>query len=373
MRKIFLSLVLVAMFLTGCSVDKRPNDIDYQIALVRTTEKTERSTILFYDQNLECLGEMEIPYGGLGHEARGRRLWQVGNLVTLVPHGLMGDYDTRKVIEFNSETLDYKVLSIDRSNIGYAAQSDNYIYTTSNSNGTSYLSQYSLLDGTLKEISYNPFSEVAWVVNATSKYVFVSTEVQGEYDELGGQDEFFSRLRIYNENLDLLKTIDLLEEEYGTYINHGIEYDNSYYFPSNYIDNVDGTEIKQGRLLKLDLDTLEIEVINLTRRGPNQVEVYGSKLAVLHFKYGPSDPASLTIYNPQSETVEKSLEFEEDIIRFVVKDDLLFGLVYDQKDYTYSLVIYDLLTFQKKDEIKLEVEDTNANQYFTGLFVKNKE
>lgn len=201
MRKIlnFISLFLMGFILIGCSLNEKLDN--YDIAIIETTSNDEKSLVSYYDDNLKKIDSKFLNYAELGTNFY-NPIYQ-GDQIFIVPRGLQGKHDEKKVISLNLTTGKNNEYVIDRNNIICTATSENYLFAGSNLNGISYLTRIKYEDKSVKEIMFN--NEYLSLVITSDKYVIAFlTSINHE--------NIYSKINVYNiDSLELKKTIDITE------------------------------------------------------------------------------------------------------------------------------------------------------------------
>ena len=109
------------------------------LCVLETRENIAASRVIFYDGALAELGELRLPYAGLGGS------WELpvvhGGVLFVIPEGYQGRKDERKALEIDLSTLGVRVHRIDRVGMYGIAANDDYVYACSNLNGSSYVSR----------------------------------------------------------------------------------------------------------------------------------------------------------------------------------------------------------------------------------------
>lgn len=109
------------------------------LCVLETRENIAASRVIFYDGALAELGELRLPYAGLGGS------WELpvvhGGVLFVIPEGYQGRKNERKALEIDLSTLGVRVHRIDRVGMYGIAANDDYVYACSNLNGSSYVSR----------------------------------------------------------------------------------------------------------------------------------------------------------------------------------------------------------------------------------------
>lgn len=151
--------------LFGC---KSNNTIinNYDLGVVLTTDVREKSKVIYFNQNLEILGDRELKYAGLGTHFS-QPTYYNGKMY-LIPAGITVKLDERKTIEVDLKTNEIKEYHVDKINIQRVTVNDNNIFTSSNLNGIYYLTQTDKENNFIKELQYEN-SKISMIVCVKDK------------------------------------------------------------------------------------------------------------------------------------------------------------------------------------------------------------
>lgn len=151
---VVLVVLVVAMGVWRCrgtSVTRTAFDESLvSLGVVETRENRSSSRVVFYDDELNELGALSLPYAGVGSES-GLTTVRDGMLY-LVPKGLMGKRDERALLKVDLTNLGVTKIPLDRINIYEVVATDEHLFAVSNLNGSSFLSRYGLRDEKVIEV-----------------------------------------------------------------------------------------------------------------------------------------------------------------------------------------------------------------------------
>lgn len=168
MKKVICVIVgFLFISLVGCSKNEMIDE--YEVAIVETTSNKEKSLITYYNDQLEIVGTKSLGYAELGSNFY--RPEYYGDYVYLVPRGLQGRHDEKKVIGVDLKTGEEHDYQVNQNNILCTAVNSKYLFTGSNINAVSYLTRVAFSTGEETEIAF----EHAYVslIAANEQYVFV--------------------------------------------------------------------------------------------------------------------------------------------------------------------------------------------------------
>ena len=119
------------------------------LCVLETRENIAASRVIFYDESLRELGDLRLPYAGLGQYAQLPVIHE--GALFVIPGGYEGKRNERKVLEIDLSTLNVKAHTIDRVGMYGVAADDDYVYACSNLNGYSYIDRCTRSDGEVIE------------------------------------------------------------------------------------------------------------------------------------------------------------------------------------------------------------------------------
>jgi len=234
-----------------------------KIGIVETTASDYKSRIHWYDHDLNLITKQNMKYAMLG-SAFHNPVYD-DEEVYMIPQGLGSKKDSKKVISLNQN--DFTITEFPFKNIALndVAVSGEYIYTINTLNGNTHICRLNKKDQSLKEIIIE------------NEYVSGITAAKGNLyafsaDMLAPSPAF--TLYIYNEALELLDQKDITQ--YGT---------GQYKFMHDANDLYAGVMITKedepgSAILKITIDTNEIEAINIDEEFPNNMLQYQDKIII---------------------------------------------------------------------------------------------
>lgn len=345
MKKI-IAFCLLLLLASGCSKEKVNMD-NFFIGVIESTTVREESKISYFDSHLELLNRVGYKYAELSSSFEVPGYSNDG--IYFVPRGLQQKADTKKVIALQLDSQSFIEYDVDRVNIQYSAVTSDYVYSTSNLNGVSYITQTHKQSKAVKELKLE------------AKYVS-SLNVYGDrlvafVNELDHEPYPKSEIIILNKELETEKTIDL--SAYGaSHFKSLVEGDLLYISNSETIkDEID------DKLLIVNLQNNAIRPIPLSIENPNDLFSYKNDIIVTHTSL--IDPNGSMVSRVSKATGEiVSFDLKETIYLSAVKDNYLLVFTKDN-----TLIQYDM--DQDFKTIKKVSIKTDPNLYVSNIFVSN--
>ena len=345
MKKI-IALCLFLLFITGCSKEK-VNMNDFFVGVIETTTVKEKSKILYFNSNLELINSLKYNYAELSSSFEVPGYSNDG--IYFVPRGLEQKADTKKIISLQIDSQSFTEYDVDRVNIQYSAVNSDYIYSTSNLNGISYITQTNKLSGKVKELEFNRKYISSLNMYGDKLIAFINDLDHKPYPK--------SEIVIFNKELEIEKRIDL--SDYG--MNHFkslIDEDILYVpNPTTIKDEVD------DKLLIINLKNNEIYQISLLADSPNDIFSYKEDLIVTHSSLIDPDGTKISKISKKNGKFN-SYDLKETIYLSAIKDNYLLIVTKDNK-----LIKYDInQDFKKIKEIDIK---NHSNLYISNIYISN--
>lgn len=342
-KKVYLIIALLLLSLTGCN-NKEIGD--YKVAVIETTSNKEKSLITYYDEDLEKVGSKSFEYAELGSNFYSPEYQD--EEIYIVPRGLQGNHNEKKVISLNLKTGNDTVYDVDKVNIICTAVNKKYLFAGSNLNAISYLSRIDLKDKKETDLSFN--NEYLSLIAATDKYVFAflsSTDDQNIY----------SKINVYNvDSLELIKTIDITE--YGiNQTKYYLDKDNLYF--SNAYDKYD----QQNNILGImNLDDFSLKKVELKYNSPDDIQfLENGDLLISCTDVVQSNGTHVIIYEKDTGN-QTSYDLNIPIMNIKAMNNKLYALSSD-----YNLYVYDIDNDMKL--VKSTEHELTEGAYCSNLFV----
>lgn len=244
-------------------------DFNYQgieeikIGVIETTANEHKSCIHWYDENLNKISEQKLQYAMLGSPFHNPVYYN--NEIYLIPQGLGNRKDSKKVISLNREDFNITEYPFNNIALNDIAVSEDYIYTINTLNGNTHISKLSRRDSRLEEVVIED-EYISGIVAIKGKLYAFSSNMQTS------SPKFY--IYIYNEELDLLDIRDITKYGTGQY---KFSNDENYLYANVMVtkDEKPGTMI-----LKISIETNEIEAIDINEEFPNDILQYKDKIII---------------------------------------------------------------------------------------------
>ena len=196
MRKIIKIFIIFTIGFNCIACNPKHND--YSISVIDTSSTTNKSQITFYDNNLIKKSIYKYNYAELGTHFY-QPQYKNSNIY-LVPRGIGNKHDEKKIISINKKTKQVHEIYVNKNNIQCVSVSKRYLYTSSNLNMISYLTQYDMKNKKYNDLSLN--DQYLSLVFSTNKYVYCFVNSLNK-------EFIYSTLQIYDHNLQPIKNIDI--------------------------------------------------------------------------------------------------------------------------------------------------------------------
>ena len=140
MKKIIKTFIIFTIGFNCIACNPKRNN--YSISVIDTSSTTNKSQITFYDSNLTKKNIYKYNYAELGTHFY-QPQYKNSNIY-LVPRGIGNKHDEKKIISINKKTRQVHEIYVNKNNIQCVSVSKRYLYTSSNLNMISYLTQYDM-------------------------------------------------------------------------------------------------------------------------------------------------------------------------------------------------------------------------------------
>lgn len=341
MKKIIICFLCV-IGLTGCSNSEE----SFSVGLIKTSSYSKESKVILFDEDLNEINQIKCNAAELGSNFI--QPSYKDNYVYFVPRGIIGKYDDKKIIRFDTHSGDIYDHKIDRINLQGVAIGEESIYCISNCNGISNLTQINKMDDRV-------INEVSSEEHIMDLVVYSSNKVcLFEY----AQDKSF--LKVYDKNLKLLfnKEITDLGSQHSKYAVK----DNELIFSNPYIFDKENTTLSIFNLENYSLNTIQ-----LNKLFPSDIVIVKDKILVAHTNDVEPNGNIISIIDSNNYSL-KTYTIDVPILRMEVLGDSVYILSPDINGIT-NLSMYDLNNGLKKiKSVKLDLEE---NFYYSSLFINN--
>lgn len=343
MNKIKIILLIFAIFMLNSGCNSKD---DYSVAIIDTSSINNKSQITFYNKDLEIVKTCNYNYAQLSsHFYQPQYL---DSKIYLVPKGIGNKHNERKVISIDKKTMKADEIVINKDNIQNLSVEDKYLYTSSNLNMTSYLTQYDRKNKTYKDISFENQYLSLIISTKGNVYCFLTTL---------NEEKLYSSINIYNHKLKLLKVIDITD--IGNCQRKYIINDDYLYIPVSY----DKYDNNISKLMILDLNSKLINTFDTFENTEyiGDIVKYNDYLLISHTNEVTFDGTGLTLFNMNN---NKTKKINADIIikKMEIKENCLYIL--DNLNNLYS--------FDLKDDFKLikQINHESPKNMYISTIIK---
>lgn len=312
-------IAFILFFIVGCDGSK---GIDhYEVAIIETTSNKKTSLVTYYDENLEKVGSKSLDYAELGNNFYSP-IYQ-DNKVYIVPRGLQGEHNEKKVISMDLKTGEDAEYNVNKTNIICTAVNKNYLFTSSNLNAVSYLTRTDFKSKEEKELTFN--EEYLSLIVASDEYIFAFLS---SIDD----KKMYSKIDIFDvDTLKLKKEIDITA--YG--INQTKYYlDNeNLYFANAFDKNDQPTNI----LGILNLKNFTLKRVTLKYNSPDDIQFLNeNRLLISCTDVVQSNGTNIIIYEIDTGN-QFSYNLNIPILNIKLNNDKLYVLSSENILYKYEV------------------------------------
>lgn len=315
---------------------------DFRIGVVETNVSIPYSRIMFYNDDMEFVGEKNFNFGGLSASPSKPACLYNGFAYMLCK----GTYyvDSDKILELNVENGNTKTYSLKQNHNNHMVVNSDYVFGVN----TMIDSTISRLDKHTKEIDTLTLKNIM----IDSLNIFVNTMYAF------GSSENESYMFVINPyTMQLTKQIDITQ--YGSSQFFAIEYGDDIYFTSN----TQFGKRKNNLLVKFNIASEKFTAIPLEQSEPYQIVAHNNNLYISNASY--SDRKNIIVYDLISGE-QKVISLQNNPQSIAISHDKL----YSHDDY--KLYRYDLQTFKLEKSIELGTRNENGKWFVaTALFVKD--
>jgi len=295
-----IGMVGILIIINGCSHKagsfKTLNIKQAKIGIVETTATDYESTIHWYDKELNKVSEKNMKYAMLGSAFHNPVYYD--NEIYMIPQGLGNAKDSKKVISLNKNNFEIKEFPINNIALNDVAVSNDYIYTINTLSGNTHICRLNKSDNTLKEIIiYDEY--ISGITAIRGKIYAFSSNM------LTSTPECY--LYIYNEELEILYRKDITQ--YGT-SQYKFMHDEDYLYAGVIMTKEDKPA---STILKISIETNEIEAINIGEEFPNDILQYKDKIIITNHDLVAYEGTKITILDKitqKSESIELNTKTE---------------------------------------------------------------
>lgn len=155
-RKSFILAVCCVLLLSACgqaSIQEDELPGSYAVGVICTSGSHDKSSILYFDDDLNQTGVTCYPYATMGELFYAPVIFE--DTVYTVPQGQANRKDEKVILQQNLETFEWQTYSLDQIAIYGLSVDSSAIFAASNMNGRSFVSRVDKADGTVKTAAYD--------------------------------------------------------------------------------------------------------------------------------------------------------------------------------------------------------------------------
>lgn len=287
----FFGIIILLFTISGCSEKtdglKIIDSSNAKIGVIETASMKYKSTIHWYDNDLNKVSEQKLKYAMLG-TVFNNPVYNKDEIY-MIPQGLGNKKDSKKVISINKKDMEIKEYPINQIALNGVAVSGDYIYTINTFNGDTYVSRLNQSDKTLKEIILE------------DEYISGLTAVEENIYAFSSNLSTISpklNLYIYNEDLELIDKKDITQ--YGT-SQYKFMNDEDFLYTGVMMTK---EEKPSNIILKISLDSNEVKAINTGEYYPNDILLYKDKIIVTHSDLVVNEGNTLTVLDKDYQIIK---------------------------------------------------------------------
>lgn len=346
---IFIFLLLIS----GCSKEKDNSKTiamdNFLFGIIETTMVRERSKITYYDSDLNILNAQDYKYAELSSSFEMPGYSNDG--IYLIPRGLAQKADEKKVVSLQIDSQSFTEFDVDRISIQYTTASLDFIYSTSNLNGISYITQTNKKTNEVREIEFESKYISSLNVYKDKAIAFIN--------DLEHKPNPKVEVVVFNTELEPDTVIDLSSygiNQYKSLVEEDFLYVSN---PTTIEDEVNDS------FLIINLLNGKVQEIKLMENSPNDVFSYYDDLIITHTDLIEPNGSKVTKISKDSLDFT-TFDLTETIYLSAVKDNSLFIVT------TNNLIIqYDIdQNFRKVKEITFE---SDPELYISNIFVRSAQ
>jgi hypothetical protein len=335
-------------------------DTDYALAIIKTTQSKRSSYIEYYDESLNLVRSIWYPYAYLHLGSLGNTTSLYDNELYLIPQGLMGQQDDRKLISFDLQSGKVREYRVDQVALDGVAVDDEYCYVTSDLNMEGHISRVDKVSG---EVVYLDMSGVlaGEIVALKDRFYVFCLDIAASPDVV--------YLSTYNRNLELLDTINLTSLADITISSVPTTvYDGRFYFVSSIQPIKDGQPFLTS-IYSFSIQDSKLELFCKPQYEISTVLLEGDKLFVFCSPTIATDDFYIEIYDSVSGELLKSMHVDYAPTHGLFRDGALFVRG------SYGIVKYRLDGLDLIEEARTPLgsygsADDPSFHYISGMFVK---
>lgn len=353
---VFILVLIFVVFIIKyiSSIKQKENHVpvdSYAVSVIETSTQTNRSTITYYDNQLQEQGKQSISYGGL---CEGTQPIINDNKAYLFA---AGDKMSSKniVLEIDLISGVQKEYNMPEDASSWSLQvDDENMYVTSNTESLIYSINKETEERRTLKFNQNKAGYVSdLVLNAGVLYVFCDN-----FDDK-------SPSYLYEIDVNALSVVEKTDiRKYGQCLVGSCFYNDKLYVSFSQLG--DNTELDY--ICEYSLKTKEVRKIGVGAKNPIQIKEYNGLLYIVHSdKHDEHSASSISIYNPKTEVIENK-EFKRHISSIEFMNDKMY-LYGDDMLSVYSMEEDKM--YPEKEEVVYTEKDNSCKYWVSGFFLKD--
>ena len=339
-------MFLLIVSLIACKGNTVKNLDKIKIGIVDSTVLKKKSTIHWYDEDLEIVDTQILKYASMGDTFK-RPTYEKDD-VYFVPGGLQGDGTNRDVISINLRDFIVKEYLIDNISLTDVGVSDKYIFVNSNINFQAHLNRLDRKTKTLIQKTYDGTYFESILVFKDKLLVFGNMI----------QDETETFIYVLDEDFNILEIIDMSQYGRGGF-KHLID-ENDLYLSLPFDIDFNAN----NKLVKINMENYDIQVTEFDQDRPDTILEYKDQLLISHNDIINGTGTFITRLERKTGKF-KSVDLKENLSYMDIYKGKL--IVSDME----NLMIFDIEDdFELIKKIKV---NKNENNYISSIIITERE
>lgn len=344
MKKCLILAICSILLFSACAYapiqsDKLPGA--YTVGIVCTSGSKNKSSIIYFDDNLDQTGVTYYPYAGMGELFYAPVIFE--DTVSIIPQGQANKKNEKVILQQNLETFEQKTYSLDQIAIYGLSVDSSAIFAANNMNGRSFVSRIDKVNGAVKTVTYDDIY-ISIVYSYGGKlYAFSSqsteTETRGTLHCLDSV------------TLEELKRIDLTSLGNAVYSVTAVD-DILYFTP---VETSQGTS--NHIVGTYNTNTDEVGAIEFSDVAYHVLSV-GDELYITHGNLVTGEGTALSVYDIAAQEI-KTYDLSVWPGQITIHEDALYVMSTDR------ITKFDLHTMNKQSEVKIPLGE---GCYLSGIF-----
>lgn len=329
--------------LNGCAKAEGLGDDHDKAAfgVIQTCSNSNESTLAFYDEQLNEIAELKIPFASLNNFFYDPIY--ANDRLYAIPQGMAYAKNENAVLEINPLTFEVRRFTIRQPAMNSLAVGSEALFTCNTLNGSSFINRYSLESGNVQSLE---------VEGTYITYLFATEDKLYSFSSPLIEERLL--IDVYDHDLNHLQTIETSIHDPGVY--RAATYGGSLYFTTL----ADQTR-SVSEIWKLDPREMTIEGIEVNESRPFGIRIEEDTLYTLHLDPITRSGSSAFTSASVEGTIKQQARVDDPIYQFIVCGDSLYAID-RQAVYRYRADTFELIG---KEEI---VSAGSAGSYLSGIF-----